>query len=96
MKQHNINVIRFTNDDIFERTEEVIQTIIDITKKISLSTEWRGKGGEVTQNVVLSDRSVGFHKQGEFSKIIDIDNCGLISDKANEVFQYLKTLCKAS
>ncbi|MCX6824354.1 MAG: class I SAM-dependent RNA methyltransferase [candidate division SR1 bacterium] len=47
-------------------------------------------------NVTLSDRSVGFHKQGEFSKIIDIHNCALISDEANEIFQYIKELCKTS
>ncbi len=51
------------------------------------------KKKEVT---VLSDRSVGFHKQGEFSKIIDIDSCGLISDDANAIFQYIKTLCMDS
>jgi len=34
-----------------------------------------------------------FHKQWEFSKIIDIDSCGLISDKMNQVFEYLKKLC---
>ncbi|HBB04379.1 TPA: hypothetical protein DCZ39_05825 [Patescibacteria group bacterium] len=45
---------------------------------------------------VLSDRSVGFHKQGEFSKIIDIDNCGLISDEANAIFQHIKGLCTTS
>jgi very-short-patch-repair endonuclease len=48
MKQHNITVIRFTNDDIFEKIEEVIQTIIDISNQSPLSTEWRGVGGEVT------------------------------------------------
>lgn len=42
---------------------------------------------------VLSDRSVGFHKQGEFSKIIDIDSCALISSKANQIFMYIKQLC---
>lgn len=47
-------------------------------------------------NIVLSDWSVGFHKQGEFSKIIDIDTCALISDEANRIFQYLKELCRAS
>ncbi len=52
-----------------------------------------GKKKEIT---VLSDRSVGFHKQGEFSKIIDIHNCALISDEANALFQYIKQLCKAS
>lgn len=44
----------------------------------------------------LSDRSIGFHRQGEFSKIVDIDTCGLISDKANEIFAYIKGLCFAS
>ena len=48
MKQHNINVIRFTNDDVFEKVEEVIQTIIDISNQSPLATEWRGVGGEVT------------------------------------------------
>ena len=95
MKQHNINVIRFTNDDIFEKIEEVIQTIIDISNNPPLATEWRGVGGEVT-NVVLSDWSVGFHKQGEFSKIVDIHNCALISDEANAIFQYIKNICKVS
>lgn len=49
-----------------------------------------------TPNIVLSDWSVGFHKQGEFSKIIDIDNCALISDEANAIFQHIKGLCTAS
>lgn len=47
MKNHNINVIRFTNNDVFQKTEEVIQTIIDISNEAPLSTEWRGAGGEV-------------------------------------------------
>ncbi|MCX6825530.1 MAG: class I SAM-dependent RNA methyltransferase [candidate division SR1 bacterium] len=47
-------------------------------------------------NLVLSDWSVGFHKQGEFSKIIDIDSCGLISDGANEIFDHIKELCRTS
>jgi len=46
--------------------------------------------------LVCSDRSIGFHKQWEFSKIIDIDNCWLISDNANKIFEYIKTLCKNS
>ena len=44
----------------------------------------------------LSDRSIGFHRQGEFSKIVDIDSCGLISEKANEIFAYIKWLCFTS
>jgi len=41
----------------------------------------------------LSDWSLGFHKQGEFSKIIDIENCGLISEQANTIFEHIKKLC---
>jgi len=52
-----------------------------------------GKKKEVT---VLSDWSVWFHKQGEFSKIVDIDSCALISDKANMLFHHIKELCKTS
>jgi|GEM_PF-4118165 len=48
MKKYNLNVIRFTNDDIFNKTQEVIQTIVDISNKSPLSTKWRGAGGEVT------------------------------------------------
>lgn len=44
----------------------------------------------------LSDRSLGFHKQGEFSKIVDISTCALISEEATAIFQYLKNLCIAS
>ncbi len=43
-----------------------------------------------------SDFNLGFHKQWEFSKIVDITHCWLISEKANKVFSYLKNLCKES
>lgn len=42
---------------------------------------------------VDSRRNLWFHKQWEFSKIIDIDSCGLIPDETNEVFKYIKKLC---
>jgi 23S rRNA (uracil1939-C5)-methyltransferase len=42
---------------------------------------------------IETKRNLGFHKQWEFSKIVDIDNCWLISDKANKIFEYIKTLC---
>lgn len=38
-------------------------------------------------------RNLWFHKQWEFSKIVDIDSCWLISDKANKIFEYIKKLC---
>jgi len=48
-----------------------------ISKKDEVDTKW----------------NLWFHKQWEFSKIIDIDSCGLISPKMNEVFEYIKKLC---
>lgn len=44
----------------------------------------------------LSNRSLGFHKQWEFSKIINIHECGLISKKANNLFHHIKDLLYAS
>lgn len=48
------------------------------------------------QDDVRETANLGFHKQGEFSKIVDIDSCGLISEKANTIFQYIKKLCLES
>ncbi len=65
-------------------------------KYITNSSEW-WVTSEGKKNIdILSDRSIGFHRQWEFSKIVDIDSCGLISDKANEIFAYIKWLCFAS
>jgi len=44
----------------------------------------------------LSDWSFGFHKQGQFSKIIDIDNCLIAWKKINEIFKYIKEIFKDS
>lgn len=40
----------------------------------------------------LSDRSLGFHKQGDFGKIVDIDECLLVDEKVNQLFSYIKNL----
>ncbi len=34
-----------------------------------------------------------FHKQWEFAKIVDVDSCGLISEKMNQVYETIKSLC---
>gem|GEM_PF-359645 len=40
--------------------------------------------------------NLGFHKQGEFSKIEDFDGTILISDLLNSIFQEIKAFAKAS
>lgn len=68
-----------------------------ITSKIS-ETPCRDVSSKRLQGetITLSDRSLGFHKQGEFSKIVDIDHCGLMSEKANAAAKHIKSLCFAS
>ncbi len=44
----------------------------------------------------LSDWSLGFHKQGMFSKVVDVKNCKFISDKSNKIFSYIKKIIKNS
>ncbi len=41
-------------------------------------------------------RALGFHKQWQFSQIIDIDECLLVTDTSRKLFHHLKTLCKQS
>lgn len=61
---------------------------------------WISESELLTQGMqkyaIESNFNLGFHKQGEFSKIIDVDQCGLISTKANQVFDYFKKLCLES
>ena len=42
------------------------------------------------KKTVESDRSVGFHRQGQFAKIIDIDACYLVDSQINHIFTYCK------
>ncbi|MDR0650155.1 MAG: hypothetical protein LBG59_01780, partial [Candidatus Peribacteria bacterium] len=72
------------------------RTFICISKIVMFNTHY-GKD-EIDcccppQYLINNERGCGFHKQGEFSKIVDVDSCGLISDKANQVFQQMKKLC---
>lgn len=36
------------------------------------------------------ERNLWFHKKGEFSKVLDIDQCFLVSDPMHQIFAYLK------
>lgn len=45
------------------------------------------------QFFINSPRTCWFHKQWEFSKIVDINSCYLISEKANQIFAIIKDLC---
>lgn len=51
-------------------------------------------GVYISQKEWIDNRqNLWFHKQWEFSKIVDIDSCWLISSKANNIFEKIKSLC---
>lgn len=41
--------------------------------------------------VVAEHRQMGFHKQGEFSKVVDIDQCYLVSEKMHSIYSRIKS-----
>lgn len=60
------------------------------------------KSGESEENILKNwikkydidcNQCCWFHKQWEFAKIVDVDGCGLISKKMNQVFETIKNLC---
>lgn len=59
-------------------------------KEEDLLKEWMKKYS------IDANFNLWFHKQGEFSKIIDVSHCWLVSEKVNKLFAHLKELCKAS
>lgn len=49
-----------------------------------------------TADEMRQERQLGFHKQGQFSKVIDIDACYLVTDTAKKLFTHLKKFFAAS
>ncbi len=37
-------------------------------------------------------QTIGFHRQGRWDEVVNVDHCDLISEKANEIYFYLKNL----
>jgi 23S rRNA (uracil1939-C5)-methyltransferase len=50
--------------------------------------------GRKEEKEILSDRSLGFHRQGMFGKIVDIDQCFLVDKDVNDLFNYIKNKLK--
>ena len=42
------------------------------------------------------NRQLGFHKQGFYTHVIDVDQCYLISEKLHTVYNHIKNICKDS
>ncbi len=54
------------------------------------------KPGQERHEAHEQHRQLGFHRQGQFSKIIDIDQCYLTDEKMRAVFTYCKELLKST
>ncbi|HMT27334.1 MAG TPA: hypothetical protein PKD96_03450, partial [Candidatus Absconditabacterales bacterium] len=48
------------------------------------------------ENQEFHERNIGFHKKGEFSKVLDVDQCFLVSEPMHQIFSYLKQKTKES
>ena len=59
-------------------------------KEEDLLKEWMKKYS------IDANFNLWFHKQWEFSKIVDVSHCWLVSEKVNKLFSHLKDLCKES
>lgn len=86
--------------DWFERINKQIPELEILPIIWSPFEKWYRNKIEFSFWVYISEResiesrwNLGFHKQWEFSKIVDIDSCWLISEKANSVFKYIKSFC---
>lgn len=71
-----------------QRGEEIQNAILDI--------EDRERTNKNTDFSHYHDRQLGFHKQGFYTHVIDVDQCYLISEKLHNVYNHIKNLCKNS
>jgi tRNA/tmRNA/rRNA uracil-C5-methylase (TrmA/RlmC/RlmD family) len=50
------------------------EDLLGVQKKFTIAEHWQ----------------LGFHKQGEFSKVVDVDQCYLVSEPMHAVYMYIK------
>jgi 23S rRNA (uracil1939-C5)-methyltransferase len=84
----------FNWTNFFEKSYEWIipsERIFNYRNKMEFSF-WK----YIAKEKEYSHWSLGFHKQWQFSKIVDIDSCLIADNKINEVFAYLKKIIKNS
>lgn len=53
------------------------------------------KDGNISESI-QEHRLAGFHRQGAFEKVVDIDQCYLVSDTMHQVYAYLKGILQKS
>lgn len=98
---HQLNLKQDMVLDSFRIVRDALETA-EIRDIISAPDHWWYRNkieysfGDYKRSDTHHTRSLGFHKQWQFSQIIDIDECLLVSPEGRKLFSYLKTLCKES
>lgn len=80
----------FANSDFFEKVYSGFvpsEKIFNYRNKMEFSF-----GKYFVKNESVSERSVWFHKQGMFSKIVDVQDCMIAWEKINSIFLYIKNI----
>lgn len=104
-KTHQINFLPIVGSPLEKGYRNKIEFSFGVYKQLNdafkkAKKSWTPEQELLAQGLekyaVDSDFNIGFHKQWEFSKIVDVDSCGLISEKANQIFTYFKKLCLES
>lgn len=104
-KKQDVQILPIIGSPLEENYRNKIEFSFWVYKQLDESfrqekKKWKNEEELLKQGVnkysIDAKFNLGFHKQGEFSKIIDISQCALISKKANSVYNYLKDLCKNS
>ena len=84
--------------DFFDKAYEWIlpaEKIFNYRNKMEFSF-WKMVMKKDKTNQVYSDWSLGFHKQGNFSKVVDVSSCLIAWEWINKIFTYLKNIFKES
>lgn len=76
-----------------QRGEEVIETILEVENELATGNNTENKNSDFSH---YHERQLGFHKQGFYTHVIDVDQCYLISEKLHTVYNHIKNLCKNS
>lgn len=62
----------------------------------SLRSEWQNEAIKNSDFSHYYDRQLGFHRQGYYTHVVDVDQCYLISEKLHTVYAHIKILCQSS
>ena len=89
----------FAGCDFFDATYEWIiwcDKVFNYRNKMEFSFWKYIQKNKDWKKEIISNWSLWFHKQWQFSKIVDISDCLIAWEKINQVFNYLKKIFKES